>query len=403
MNSPSHVRLVRVEVGGGLEAVPLDSKPGDRIWIEVSVRGRVVGVVEKSVEGAELPISILEELANEYLVADETISQPIKDVHLPKASVVVPTTFQRTDQLVRTIESILQLDYPDFEIVIVDNRPSANNVRTLKLSDPTRVRIVSEPRRGASSARNRGIDVSTGEFIAFTDDDVIVDRNWLRALAARFESDAEVEAIGGMVRPTEIDTTSQLWFEEFYGGFTRSYVPKKWSIEIVGDSDPLFPYSAGHFGAGCNLAVRRTTFQRLGGFDARLGVGTRSMAGEDLKLFIEVVMAGGTVAFEPAALVRHSHRETSNEFMFQVFSYGIGLTAMYTSLVFDDPRQLKAILKRVPRGMRLLLFPLEKRSPSAVNSYPRRTDLYQLLGMACGPFAYALSAINSRRSKQTFI
>jgi GT2 family glycosyltransferase len=403
VNSPSRVRLVRVEVGGGLEAVPLNSKPGDRIWIEVSVRGRVVGVVEKSVEGVELPISILEELANEYLVADETIDQPITDIHLPKASVVVPTTFQRKDQLVRTIESILQLDYPDFEIVIVDNRPSANNVRSLKLSDPSRVRIVSEPRRGAASARNRGIDVSTGEFIAFTDDDVIVDRNWLRALGARFAIDDEVEAIGGMVRPTEIDTTPQLWFEEFYGGFTRSYLPRKWSTEIVGDSDPLFPYSAGHFGAGCNLAVRRTTAQRLGGFDSRLGVGTYSMAGEDLKLFIKVVMAGGAVAFEPAALVRHSHRTTSKEFMFQVFSYGIGLTAMYTSLVFDDRRQLKAILRRVPIGMKLLLFPLEKRSPSAVNSYPRRTDLFQLLGMACGPFAYALSVITSRRSKQTVI
>jgi hypothetical protein len=139
--------LVRVDVGGDLEAVPLNSKPGDRIWIEVSVRGRVVGVVEKSVEGVGLPISILEELANEYLVAEETTNQPITDLHLPKVSVVVPTTFQRTDQLVRTIESILQLDYPDFEIVIVDNRPSTNNVRTLKLSDPQRVRIVSEPLR----------------------------------------------------------------------------------------------------------------------------------------------------------------------------------------------------------------------------------------------------------------
>jgi len=143
--------------------------------------------------------------------------------------------------------------------VIVDNRPSTNNVRTLKLSDPQRVRIVSEPRRGAASARNRGIDVSTGDFIAFTDDDAIVDRNWLRALAARFAIDDEVEAIGGMVRPTEIDTTPQLWFEEFYGGFTRSYLPKKWSTEIVGDSDPLFPYSAGHFGRG---AIWRFAEQR---------------------------------------------------------------------------------------------------------------------------------------------
>jgi GT2 family glycosyltransferase len=399
VNDVSPVELVRVDVGRPLKALELNSEPGERIWIEVSVKGQVVGVVERVVEGSELSVAVLEDLAKEYADTETTTSERLPDSRLPKATVVVPTMFRRTDQLAQALESIFQLDYPDFEIIVVDNRSTASDPPKLELSEPHRVRIVSETRSGAASARNRGVEVSSGDFVAFTDDDAIVDRNWLRALGSRFATDDDVEAIGGMVRPTEIDTTAQLWFEEFYGGFTRLYVPKTWSTAIVGDSDRLFPYSAGHFGAGCNMAVRRSTLQRVGGFDPRLGVGTHAKAGEDLKLFINVITGGGAVAFEPAALVRHTHRKTREEFFFQVYSYGVGLTAMYMSLFVDDRRHLRAVLTRIPRGLRLLLFPLEKRSPSVVNSYPRRTQLFQLVGMAVGPFAFARSVMSPRRSK----
>jgi GT2 family glycosyltransferase len=399
MNDPSPVRLVRVEIGGPLESLELNSVPGDRIWIEVAKGGQVVGMVERHADHIGLAASVLEELADEYASFEPCTFESFSDNLLPKASIVVPTIYRRKDHLLRTVESLLSLNYPDFEIVVVDNRPSTNHDPIPEFPSNGRVRVVAEPLSGASAARNRGIAETTGEFIAFTDDDVIVDRDWLRALGVRFALDKDVDAIGGMVRPTSFETRPQLWFEEFYGGFTKSFLTKKWSLEIVGDSDPLFPYSAGHFGAGCNMAVRRSAFERYGTFDVRIGIGTHAKSGEDLKVFINVLLGGGTVVYEPTALVRHSHRRTSHEFMIQVFGYGTGLTAMFTSLVFDDPRRLISILRRVPLGLKMLLRPEESLSPSTLTSFPRRTQVYQLVGMAYGPVAFLRSVIAARKSK----
>jgi hypothetical protein len=148
------------------------------------------------------------------------------------------------------------------------------------------------------------------------------------------------------------------------------------------------------------MAVRRTAFERSNGFDVHLGGGTVANSGEDLKLFLDIVLAGGTVAYVPSALVRHTHRRTEKQFMEQVFSYGVGLTALFTDLIFDDPRHLFKILKRVPRGMWLLLHPQVPRSPSTATSYPRRTQSIQLLGMAYGPVAYGLSVAKVRLSRR---
>jgi cellulose synthase/poly-beta-1,6-N-acetylglucosamine synthase-like glycosyltransferase len=393
--------LVRVDIGEPLDAVELDSIPGDRIWVEVAKNGQVVGMVETEADDVGLASSVLEEFALEYADFQPSSYESFPDELLPRASIVVPTIYRRVEQLNRTVESLLDLDYPDFEIVVVDNRPGTNHDPIPEFPGNGRVRVVAEPSIGASAARNRGIAETTGEFIAFTDDDVIVEPTWLRALGVKFALEGDVDAIGGMVRPTGFDTRPQLWFEEFYGGFTKSFLAKKWSLKIVGDSDPLFPYSAGHFGAGCNMAVRRSAFDKYGNFDVRVGIGTKSKSAEDLKVFINIVLGGGTVAYEPTALVRHSHRRTSHEFMIQVFGYGTGLTAMYTSLVLDDPRRLVTILRKVPLGLKMLLHPEERLSPSKSTSFPRRTKVYQLLGMAYGPFAYLQSIVAMRRSQST--
>ena len=398
MSDASPVTLVNLELEDSFSNVALGANAGDRLWVEIVKHGQIVGVVETVAEDVGLPFSQIEELSNEFAHVEPPSWLSISDDLLPRASVVVPTMHRRTQELAQTIKSLLELDYPDFEIILVDNRPGNDNPPILEFSETGRVRVELEPTKGASSARNHGIEVSSGEIIAFTDDDVIADRNWLRALGAKFAMEADVDAIGGMVRPTKLDTKAQLWFEEFYGGFTSSYHARKWSMEIIGDSDPLFPYSAGHFGAGCNMAVRRSAFELHGGFDPRLGIGTKAKGAEDLTVFVKILLGSGVVAFEPAALVRHSHRRTSHEFMIQVFGYGTGYTAMLTSLILEDHRRFWAILKRAPIGLRMLVLPTEQRSPSASTSYPRRTQIYQLIGMAYGPFAYLRSWAASRKS-----
>ncbi len=389
------VTLIQVDVDALSSALPPRVAPGDRIWIEAVKQGRMVGVVVARAGSDGLPESVLQQLATTYSNVESSLPARLPDEMLAKASVVVPTLCRNRDELVRTVESLLSLDYPDFEVIVVDNRFGTNLDPLPDFPGGERVRVVAEPRRGVSAARNRGIAVSIGDFLAFTDDDAAVSPDWLRAIGTRFALDAEVEGIGGLVLPMELETAPQLWFEEFYGGFSPSFRAEKLSLRLLKGTDPMFPYAVGRFGAGCNMAYRRATFERIGGFDVNIGGGTLAKGGEDVAMAVELVLTGGTFAYEPAAVVRHTHRRTEAEFMSQVFNYGTGLTAMYTAMIVRDPRHLIGMIRRIPVGLRYLTRPPAQRSPSLTPSYPRRTLVHQVLGMVYGPLAYIRSLVRT--------
>lgn len=394
----SPIPIIQVDVDALTSLRVPDDAIGGRVWLEVSKQGQVVGVAE-TVADADGTISTakLEEVTAPFWSIPVIARAPIDEALLPRASVIVPTLCRDLERLTRTVNTLLAQEYPDFEIILVDNRTPPFEYPMPYFEDP-RVRVVEETRRGASAARNRGITQSTGEFVAFTDDDVVVERRWLRELGRRFLSNPEIDGIGGLVLPLELQTQPQLWFEEYFGGFTQSFSSELLSIELMKD-DKLFPYSTGRFGAGCNMAFRRSVLDEKGGFDPLLGIGTVARGGEDLAIFLKQVLSGGTTAFEPRAVVRHQHRQTEHDFFSQVFGYGTGLTAMYTSLVLSDPRHLFRMLPKLRAAYRILAKPREERSPSSVPSYPRRAYTQHILGLLYGPIAYVRSVARSIFSK----
>ncbi len=92
----------------------------------------------------------------------------------------------------------------------------------------------------------------------------------------------EISAIGGLVLPAQLGTLPQLWFEEYFGGFSQSF-----DLKIVNSNDhpndALFPYAPGAYVAGCNMAFRKTVLQARSGFRFALGPGTPTLGGEDLE------------------------------------------------------------------------------------------------------------------------
>jgi hypothetical protein len=385
------IPIIRVDLDVLTDVAINDVVAGQRVWLEVVKEDQVVGVVETFAEVGGLKRSTLESataaLAHIVLPPHERIADEL----LPRATVIVPTICQDPARLIRGLEALLALDYPDYEIIIVDNRPDTERVPLPQLPGGDRVRVLEEKQRGASSARNHGISFATGEIVAFTDDDVTIDATWLRELGTRFVKNPEVDGIGGLVLPLELSTQPQLWFEEFFGGFSKTYSQEIFSANLLSGVDKMFPYAPGRFGAGCNMAYRLSALRALGGFNRYLGTGTPARGGEDLARFMKQVLSGGTLAFEPRALVRHRHRASEQEFLRQVFGYGTGLTAMFTALIIRDPRHIGSLIRRIPGGLRLLNKPRSERSFSSTPSYPRRAYFYHLLGMAYGPLAYARS------------
>ncbi|MEA2973854.1 MAG: hypothetical protein QOG82_2312 [Actinomycetota bacterium] len=321
--------------------------------------------------------------------------QPARPTSTPEVSVVVCTR-DRPEMLGPCLERLQELEYASFEVVVVDNAPSTKaslDCFARTVGDDPRFRYVREAVPGLSRARNRGMAEATAPYVAFTDDDVRVDRWWLQGIATGFGRDQAVACVTGLVPPAALDHPAQQYFDRRFSWNDRLDA-KVYSLACRDGLSPLYPYSAGLFGTGANFAVDRDLMEDLGGFDEALGAGTPAGGGEELDAFVRVLQAGRSLAYEPSAVVWHFHRRDPRALRRQLFSYGVGLTAFRTKYLVDAATS-REIVRRVPDGVRRLL---RMWSPTAMHGRaPARLVLTEAFGMVAGPLAYARGRHRGRR------
>ena len=143
-------------------------------------------------------------------------------------------------------------------------------------------------------ARNAGIAVAHGEIVAVTDDDVLVDRRWLEWIGRAFASEPDAACVTGLTLPGDLETESQVFIEQF-AGFGKGFERRVFRLSTP--TSPLSPFAAGEYGSGASTAIRRGVMWELGGFDRDLGAGTIARGGEDLDLFIRVLLAGHAIVY----------------------------------------------------------------------------------------------------------
>jgi cellulose synthase/poly-beta-1,6-N-acetylglucosamine synthase-like glycosyltransferase len=243
------------------------------------------------------------------------------------------------------------------------------------------LRYVREPRPGLALAHNRGLREARGEIVAFTDDDVDVDSRWLLELARAFEWERDVACVTGLIVPAELETAAQVWLDERVG-LNTGYEPRLLDLGRNRPCDALFPYAAGTFGSGANMAFRTEALRALGGFDPATGAGTRSRGGDDLAAFFGIVASGATIAYQPAAIVRHYYRRDVAGLRRQMFDYGAGLGAYLAKIVADDPIRVLDLGRRAPRGASHIVR--SRSSPRLSNDLAAR----ELAGLLTGPARY---------------
>ncbi|MGW6244794.1 glycosyltransferase [Streptomyces roseolus] len=333
--------------------------PGD-VYALVRVDGRPAATVLGRYEEGEDPARVLAALAAQRLAdaaaprADAerlaAAQAPATAAAPPRASVVVATR-ERPGSLARALDSLLAQDHPDHELIVVDNAPRTSATRDLvrgKYAD--RVRYVREDRPGLAAAHNAGVAAAGGEVLAFTDDDVIADPHWLTALATPFAADPGLGCVTGLILPARLTTPAQVLLES-HGGFAKGFAPRLYDPARPPADEPLFPFTAGSFGSGANMAFRASALRRAGGFDPATGTGTAARGGDDLYAFVAVLAAGHRLRYVPGALVWHHHRETWQDLENQAYGYGAGLTAYLTATMVRRPALLPALLARLPRGL----------------------------------------------------
>jgi O-antigen biosynthesis protein len=315
----------------------------------------------------------------------------------PLFSVVISTR-DRGPQLAGCLRRLAGQEYPDFEVVVVDNAPTSEQARTVVKDAALDCRYVREDRPGLSRARNAGVAAASGDLIAFLDDDEEPDAYWLAELLRGFRSGDDIGCVSGMILPAALDTQAQEWFEQL-GGHSkgRGFTPAVFSAR--GGQSPLYPLPP--FGAGGNMAFRREALAAIGGFDVALGAGTAACGAEDTYAFSRVLLGGYRMAYQPSAFVRHQHYGDLAGLRRQLRGYGTGLTAYYAALVRRDPTVLGRLLALIPAAV----HDLRRGDPVAtagLRDLPPSLRREQRIGMLTGPFAYVRSARAQERSgKQT--
>jgi GT2 family glycosyltransferase len=220
---------------------------------------------------------------------------------------------------------LLRLDPSPQEILVVDNASRSDSTQQLVETMPN-IRYVREPRPGLSTARNTGIRHSTGDVIAFTDEDVMVQSNWLAGLRRGFQ-DPNVQAVTGLILPLSLETEAQFVFQRGQGRYGWGYRPLIYDARFF-EQMKRRGVPVWHIGAGANMAFRRSAFEQIGGFDERLGAGA-SGCSEDSEMWYRILAEGGQCRYEPTAVVHHYHRDDLEGLNHQMYQYMRGhMTAL---------------------------------------------------------------------------
>jgi glycosyltransferase involved in cell wall biosynthesis len=216
-----------------------------------------------------------------------------------EVSVVIPT-YNRSALLRNAVRSVLtQNTQVPFEIVIVDNNSQDDTQsvsRALVDEHPKRVRYVVEREQGNAHARNRGVKTATAGIIAFIDDDVTVESNWLTSLKQALDAREDLSFVGGKVLP-QWDGPPPSWL-----------TPDHWAPLALLDYGPDELIISGKSPRGlltANIAFRKTVFDEVGMFSPHLQR-VKNFIGsmEDTEFLMRVCRSGKQGMYLPSMIAR---------------------------------------------------------------------------------------------------
>jgi len=235
-----------------------------------------------------------------YLLAKEETKQkslaefPNKNPSQPFFSVVIPA-FNEEKFISKTIESLFRQDFKNFEIIIVDNNSTD---RTAEIAKKFGTTLIFEKNQGISFARQKGFSAAKGEIIVSTDADTILPEDWLSRIFEEFKNDKNLVAFGGSCL--------------LYSGPISARFASRFFLPLFLIFDRIF--SGGWNLMGCNMAIRKEAFLKVGGFNTNLKINEESEISNRLRKI-------GKVILNPNFKVKTSGRRYKNGLIFGLIYY----------------------------------------------------------------------------------
>lgn len=239
-------------------------------------------------------------------------------------------TWNRCSLLRKTLERLTQCSPPPpgaWEVVVVNNNSTDDTAVVAEgFEDKLPLRVLLETDLGLSNARNTALRAARGEYVVWTDDDVLVDRNWLTRYLAAFDEYPDAEFFGGTIDPW-FEGRPPSWLEQ-----TVNLTEGAFAIRQQGDA--VFRIGRGTLPFGANMVLRRSAVPE-NAFDPALGrQGKGMVSGEESKLLAAMVDRGSEGWWIPDARVRHfipRARQTTKHLRSYFFGHGYGKELLHPS------------------------------------------------------------------------
>lgn len=182
-------------------------------------------------------------------------------------SVVIPL-YNKEDCIRKTLDSVLGQSYKNFEVIVVDDGSKDGSTEIVSSMNDSRIRLITQKNGGPSSARNRGIKESKGDYVAFVDADDIWSPDYLQEMVNLMKDFPDAVIWGfnySTIKDGEVGNSETEVF--------RGYVSEKWDY---------FPF----FFSSSSSCCRKSTLLELGGFDERM------VYGEDIDMWFRLLLSG---------------------------------------------------------------------------------------------------------------
>lgn len=283
---------------------------------------------------------------------------------------------QVLERALRALTAMRDIDGHPWEVVVIDNGSTDDTAALVQRFATTTpmpvIRYLFEGRRGKSRALNAGIAAARGDILAFLDDDCVAPPNWIGAILREFAADPELAMLGGRVEllePDDVPMTIKLFTER------RHPVLSDFTFGVI---------------LGANMALRRSVFDHVGGFDTDLGPGGLG-GGDDDDLLYRVLRMRLKVTCTPDVLVYHGHgRKDAEAAMSLQRAYDRGHGGFYAKhLLRGDGYVLKRSYWEVHRIVGAVI------SSTSRGRWPS-TELRRLASMTIGASVKLRSVISDR-------
>ncbi|MBL7160152.1 MAG: glycosyltransferase [Candidatus Aenigmarchaeota archaeon] len=230
-----------------------------------------------------------------------------------KVSVIVPV-YNSGKYIQKTIEALLEQDFRDFEIILVDDGSTDETLDIIEdFTKNKKIKLIKQKHAGPARARNNGAKKSSGDILLFTDSDCAPLRNWIREMVLPFKNE-EIAGVQGTCK------TSQTAFMSKFVQFEieHEYEKMRNGFKKSGNIDFIGAYSA---------AYRKKIFLKEGGFNESF----KTSSGEDAELSFRLSEKGYKFFFNPNAIVFHKHPDSLLKYLKLKFKRACLGAAMFRS------------------------------------------------------------------------